>query len=1095
MLQLLISTEPRALRQAVLQRVRDNQERNCPGQILIVPEQFSHEAERMLCEIGGDTISRYAEVLSFTRLAHRVFAAYGGVNRPRMDKAGRLIAMARAVETVGSRLKLYGACGRKPEFLLRLLTLLDELKSARIGVEQLGESARQTGGQLAVKLEELALLQESLETVCASIGEDANDQLMLLDQQLQEHPYIAGREVFLWGFSDLTAIEMEILHTILEQADSVTVALLTDGTTAGPFSVATGTLLRLRQMAPEECRTVRLDGTDCRPAALCHLTDNLFGGAASPWESAVPALHLHSSGGVFEACMDVAGRVQDLARQGWRYRDMAICCTDMTAYRPVLEDVFDRFRIPLYVSGTDAMESNPVVGMVQSALDAAAGGMETEDVLQFLKSGLSTLTPEQCDQVETYARTWRIRGRKWDAEWDMHPEGYGAKMTEETEQQLNLLNEIRLRGAGPLLSLRDGLRQASNTAQQVTALYDFLTAIGLADTLEQMQQRCRSKAELRQAQLYGQMYELVVEALEQLYQVLGDTVRTPEDFAQMVSTVLAQYDVGTIPANMDSVACGAPPAMRYQRCRALFLLGADDGAFPSYQPETSLLTEQERKQLVDLGLPIMPGRSMQLDRELAVLYQALAAPAERLYLSYTAEQSSYLFLRISRLFPQNPVEQDEMVPRILLYDAEALGQAAASGRNEKLNGLIESAGTAVQEAAAAVREKAAYGPGSLEPQAVSRLYGKRLQLSASKIDQYAACRCAYFLRYGLQLKPQKEASFDAPIYGTFVHAILEQTAAQVRQEGGFRVVSEERLLEIAREKVAAYEDETLQRMLERSERLAYLFARNQQEVLDVVRDLGRELRVSQFEPVGFEIEFSALGPLGPITIEGHQMGADLSGFVDRVDLYTKNGVSYLRIVDYKTGKKSFDYTDLLNGRGLQMLIYLFALSDNGQSLYGENLQPAGVLYFPARRPILPATQRPDPEELERKRQTEQTRQGLLLNDSTVLEAMEQFVTKPVYLPIQLTKDGTIQGDLADREELQLLRRHVQRTLEQMADSIADGAVEPNPIVRGSEDTACAYCDYAAVCHRASGIVTARPMRKTDRKDFWKQLRMEAEDHG
>ena len=303
------------------------------------------------------------------------------------------------------------------------------------------------------------------------------------------------------------------------------------------------------------------------------------------------------------------------------------------------------------------------------------------------------------------------------------------------------------------------------------------------------------------------------------------------------------------------------------------------------------------------------------------------------------------------------------------------------------------------------------------------------------------------------------------------------------------------MLEIAREKIAAYEDETLQRMLERSERLAYLFARNQQEVLDVVRDLGRELRVSQFEPVGFEIEFSALGPLGPITIEGHQMGADLSGFVDRVDLYTKNGVSYLRIVDYKTGKKSFDYTDLLNGRGLQMLIYLFALSDNGQSLYGENLQPAGVLYFPARRPILPATQRPDPEELERKRQTEQTRQGLLLNDSTVLEAMEQFVTKPVYLPIQLTKDGTIQGDLADREELQLLRRHVQRTLEQMADGIADGAVEPNPIVRGSEDTACAYCDYAAVCHRASGIVTARPMRKTDRKDFWKQLRMEAEDHG
>lgn len=1095
MLQILLSTEPQALQQAVLERIRYHQIHQHPGQILIVPEQFSHEAERMLCEVGGDTISRYAEVLSFTRLAQRVFASYGGVSRPRMDKAGRLIAMARAVETVGSRLKLYGACGRKPEFLLRLLTLLDELKSARIDGGQLDHAARETGGQLAVKLEELALLQESLEAVCATIGQDANDQLMLLGQQLREHPYMEGRQIYLWGFSDLTAVELEILETVVEQADSVTVALLTDGSLAGPFSVATGTLLRLRQMAPDDCTVQALAADSPRPAPLRRLTGTLFGGAANTWEGAAGSLTLHHSGSIFDACMDVAGQIQSLAYQGWRYRDMAVCCTQMESYRPVLEDIFHRFHIPLYISGADAMESNPVVGMVKSALDAAANGMETEDVLRFLKSGLSTLTPEQCDQVETYARTWRIRGRKWASEWDMHPDGYGAKVTEETTVQLAVLNQIRAQGAGPLLTLQEGLRQSETTGAQVLALYDFLTAIDLSGTLERMQQTCRSRSELRQAQLYGQMYELVVEALEQLYQVLGDTVRAPEDFAQMVSTVLAQYDVGTIPSNMDSVACGAPPAMRYQRCRMLFLLGADDGAFPAYQPETSLLTETERKQLVDLGLPIMPGRSMQLDRELAVLYQVLAVPTERLYLSYTEEQPSYLFTRACRLFPENPVETDQAVPEILLYDASALGAAAASGRDPVLNQLAEAAGDETRSAAAAIRGKAQYDPGALDQKAVSRLYGKRVQLSASKIDQYAACRCAYFLRYGLQLKPQKEAVFDAPIYGTFVHDILERTATRVRQEGGFRAVREERLLEIARETIATYEDETLQRMLERSERLRYLFARNQDEVLEVVRDLGRELRVSQFEPVGFEIEFSARGDMGPVVVEGQKMGADLTGFVDRVDLYTKNGVSYLRIVDYKTGRKNFDYTDLLNGRGLQMLIYLFALAENGRSVYGDHLQPAGVLYFPARRPILPATERLTEGEMEKKRQTEQARQGLLLNDSTVLEAMEQFDAKPVYLPIQLDKDGNFKGDLADREELQLLRRHVQRTLEQMADGIGSGAVSPNPIYRGSEDTACAYCDYAQVCHRASGEVAARPMRKTDRKEFWQLLRKEAENHG
>lgn len=1097
MLQILQSTDQRALRQEILRQICDNAENGVTGQIFVVPEQDSHEAERSLCQAGGDTISLSAEVLSFTRLADRVCANCGGVSRPVLDKGGRLIAMSLALEQVGSRLKLYGSGRKKPEFLLRLLSVLDELKSARVGGEQLQQAASRASGQLAVKLEELALIRESLDTVCAAVGQDANDRLELLSELLETYGYGRGRRIYVLGFSDFTAVEAAVLGTLLGQAEEVTVALLGDGTDRGPFAVAAGTVRQLKMLTATwqiPVKRVQVEAGDGRDPALAYLTGHLFGGGIQPWTAPSKALELHRSAGIHGACLEVAGRIQHLAEAGWRYRDMCICCTDMELYRPVLEAVFARFSIPLYISGVDPLEGDPVTGMLCAALDAATGGMETEDVLRFLKSGLSRLEPELVDQLENYARTWRIRGRKWETSWDMHPDGYGLPIDEAVSARLDVLNDARARSIAPLAALRDGLRTAADTASQVEALYDFLETIELADTLENMQEACRSAAELRQAQAYGQIYDLMLQALEQLYRVLGETVREPEDFSALVAAVLSCYSVGTIPANLDSVTAGSPGAMRYDDARALFFLGAEDGSFPAYQPENSLLTELDRKQLLELGVSIAPGRSLQLDRELTVLYQALSVPREFLFVCYCGEQPSYLFSRMQALFPELPLGEDAALPEIYCYDAGALSEAAALG-DPTARQMLAAAGPELEAAACDIRRQASYRMGTLERQGVEGLYGKKLYLSASRIDQYAACRCAYFLRYGLRLKPQKEATFDAPVYGTFVHAILERTAAKVREEGGFHRVGEERLMEIAREMMDCYEDETLRRMLERSPRLRYLFHRNRQEVLDVVRELGRELRTSDFEPAGFEVEFSAAGQMAPVEIQGKTVEAELSGFVDRVDLYTSGGVTYVRVVDYKTGKKAFDYTDILNGMGLQMLIYLFALEEHGSEAFGKKLQPAGVLYFPARRPILPAAGRLTAEEADEKRRAEMTRQGILANDETVLRAMEHFDKKPVYMPFQLDASGQPRGDLADHGELRLLRDHVRRVLAQMADDMAGGTVEPNPILRGPEDGACTYCDFSQVCHRASGEVPGRPMRRTERKTFWSLLEKEADTNG
>lgn len=1083
MIEVLLSPGQRELRETILRRICGN---DTEGQLLLVPEQASHELERALCAAGGDGICLRAEVLSFSRLASRVFSLYGGVSRPSLDKGGQLIAMAQALEAVGSRLKLYAASRRRSEFLLRMLRMIEELRAARISSESLHKTAGQVEGQLAVKLDELALILESYETVCAAMGQDPNHRLALLAGQLEEHPeYAAGRDIYILGFTDLTGQELAVLDALLESAESMTAGLLGDGSSGFPLTAST--IKALGRLAKRHGSRLELSLLPDEPLtpALLHLRRNLFTGVSSPFTEETRAIRLHHSNGPHGACLDAAGLIQSLTlERGWRYREIVICCTSPEAYGPVLESVFGRLQIPLYRSGAESIRSDPVAGMLLAALEAAGGGMELEEVLRFLKCGLSPLRQTESDELELYARTWRVRGNRWGEAWDMPPGGLRAKTDERDQETLERLNEYRVRGVGPLLALRDGLRDAKDTAGQVRALYAFLEAVRLRETLEELVRRCEDGDKLQRAQEYGQMYETVVEALEQLYRVLGPTVRTGEDFSGMAAAVLSQYTVGTIPANLDSVVVGGVEAMRFTPCRALLILGAEDGTLPSGQSETGLLTERERRKLMELGLPVAPGQSDKLDRELMAIHQVATAPTELLSVNYCGDQPAYLVHRLRTLFPGAEMGEDEAVPPALTYAAEPLAEFLAGRTGEIPPSLAGQAD--------ALRARAGYRPGRLGAEGVRALYGPRIRLSATKIDQYAACRCAYFLRYGLKLDPHKEASFDAPAYGTFVHAVLERTARRVKEAGGFHAVSPERLDQIAEEEMDAYPDEALETMLNRSARFAYLFRRSRQEVLEVVRELGAELRASDFEPACFELEFSAAGELPEVEIEGKTGRAALQGFVDRVDFYTREGETYVRVADYKTGKKSFDYTDILNGMGLQMLIYLFTLAEKGERAFGRKLRPAGVLYVPARRPILPAAEKPG-EEIAARRRDEQRRKGLLLADGEVLEAMERCGGSPVYLPFGRNKEGVLTGDLATQEEFALLQRHVKRTLAAMADGLAGGEVSPNPIVRGTEYSACTWCDFAQVCHRASGEVPERPMQKTGREEFWDRLREEDTD--
>lgn len=1091
MLELIVGRDRKRNTAAVLDRIAKAVEDKRGGQILIVPEQFSHDAERELCARCGDSASLYAEVLSFTRLADRVFSEEGGVCRETLDDGGRFTALTLALEQAQPRLKVYAPARTRPELIVRMAAQIEEFKNYGVSGRDLLAASGRFEGAFAQKLEELGLILESYDAVCAAGKADPSNKLERLRDLIWETDYIQNKTIYIDGFTDFTGLQSSILEQLLRLERRVSVTLALDDVSQGAmvFDTARETAKWLLRAAKGgEVSIYRQEQEKRGPAAF--LRDHLFSyDMAQTGEAETVAVC--RAGTPEEECAAAAAEIRRLMMAGFRCRDIAVACTDRAVYVPLLRPLLDRCGIPAYYTGREDILREPALRAVLSALRGATGGMEQEDVFSFLKSPLSPLDPDAVDLLQNYAETWRIAGSRWQKEFTMHPDGYGREWDEESRTQLRALNGWREAAAGPLLRLKAGLEQAANTKGQVLALYAFLQEIEARQRLERLTE-VRELTDQR-AQELGQLYDICLSAMEQLALVLGETVRTPEDFTTMLRQLLGQYSLGTIPAQLDSVTVGELPSLRYRHPRALLVLGAGDGQLPKFSADGSLLTDQEKILLKnEAEITLAPDKTGRMERELAAVHDVLCCGAERLFLSYAGETPSYLVRRILLLYP-SVKEQQPALP-LLTDDRAAGGYLASCSEDDALAARLRALGRQnLLREEAAVRDRAGYTLGRLSPEGVETLYHKTISLSASKIDRFSACRCAYFLEYGLRARERKEAGFDAPIFGTFVHYVLEKTAKRVEEEGGFQSLTDRRVQEIATEQIVNFTAVQIGAISEQEPRFRYLYERNLTEIREVVDELARELRRSAFVPSAYELDFGPGGSLPAIEVEGKNGCARVTGFVDRVDLFHAKEADYVRVVDYKTGKKDFSYADILDGMGMQMLIYLFALEQYGEKLWGRNVKPAGVLYFPARVPTIPMSDRPTDEEAAEERRKTERRSGLLLNDERLLRAMEDFEEQPVFLPCRIGKDGMFQGDLATAEEMRLLRNHVRETLGNILDAILEGDVHPNPYFRGSERSACRFCPFGTVCHLDSCDPELRYFAEKKAKEFWKRLG--EKDHG
>ena len=1077
------------------------------GSMLIVPEQYSHEAERELCRRCGDSLSLYAEVFSFTGLARRIMSRQGGAAANMLDKGGRMLCMALALDQVCSRLKVYGAARRKAELQGMLLSAVDELKSAGVSAEALLSAGERCGGALGDKLCDMALVLEAYGAIVANGHADPADRLDVLAAQIADSDIGPENHIYIDGFIDFTHQELNVIRALMKKGAELTVCLTVDELQEENeiFELSRRAGRILSSYAGElgiECVQEHFAAPSGKAPALGFFADNMFSYSSARFQEKSEAVELYSAESLTAECEFAAAKAIALVRDGGcRWRDIAVAVRGFEDYRTALESIFRHYEVPLFVTKKSELLSKPLPALIGGAYEILQGGWDVDDVLSYMGTGLSGLNREECDLLGDYVFKWQLRAGAWkrSGDWRQHPDGYGGDYDEEALARLETINALRRRLAEPLLKLEKSGELAETAAGQAAALAEYLRELKLPEQLSRRSAELERSGRESLAQEYAQLWDIIVSALEQSAEILGDMEMDMTAFSRLFITMLSQYDVGSIPVSLDRVSAGDFDRMRRRNIKHLIVLGATDQRLPRAEEDGGIFSDEERRRLLELDIDIGGAGEGELWREFSLIYNCLSLPSESLSMCYplfdadgAALRPAFVFNRAKALFDL-PVRHADIGEGRMSAPAPALSLAAhaLNGGSPRETAAAEVFRDREPERFARLSAAAQMSRGKLSPAAVEALYGKKLRLSASRIDRFSTCKFAYFCQFGLNAKPYEPAGFKPPEIGTFMHFVLEGTARDAAERGGFARVSDEELKQITQRHVEEYVHTELNDFQEKSQRFIYLFKRLTADVYQVVREMAAELRKSDFVPLDFELDFSKAADIPTVELGGGEGALTLTGVADRVDGWLHEGKLYLRVVDYKTGRKKFSLSDVWYGMGLQMLLYLFALERDGAGRYGREIVPAGVMYVPARNVMLSASRDEADEELETKRAEEARRSGIVLDDPAVTEAWEHGEDKR-YIPIRFRYGKPTADSIASAERLGLLGKHIRKKLTEMAAQLRQGSISADPYYRSQQENACLNCDFFDACHFTDGQngERCRYMPKLGADQVWDMLEEE-----
>ncbi len=1092
----------------VIGLIKRDVEAGKPGSVLIIPEQYSHEAERELARKCPDSASMYAEVMSFTGLARNLFAAHGGNAATYLDDAGKLLSMALSLESFGRELpglRLLGRSVKKTETQDMLVSAIDELKASGAVPGDLRDAAGKLEGILSEKLLDIADIYENYSNIISMSGADSSDVLSDAADIIRKKADVSTWRDYIDGFTDFTAGERAIIEALMLRGAEVTVCLTIDPADAGNevFMLPANTAVKLRTVAEnngigvteKEIKT-EPDRTDRRKEpAILDFAGKMFMYSEKAEFSGSEAVRLFSCSSAHEECELAAAMAREFVRKtGCRWRDIAVAARGFSDYEAVLKRVFEHYDVPLFISEKSDVFTRPLPALIYFAYEIAASHWSQESVIGYMRTGLSGLDREECDELENYIFKWQLDERAWRnaGKWHQHPEGFKSSFSAEENERLRRINDEAVRLAAPLQRFIGGSEKCSDAEGHAKRLAEFMNDLGLPHLLGKLRMTLISENKREEAAEYRKLWDITVRAMEQCAAVLGNTSMDMEEFGKLFTRMLSKYTLARIPSSLDRVCAGDFDRMRHRDIRHLIVLGASDDRLPGGTGTAGIFSENEKERIRIAGLDLGAGED-EVWREFTLIYNCLSLPSETVTMSFSAEdrdgnptKPAYVMMQAKRMFGTDIVKAD--VDLLRLSAPEPAFSLAANSIWLK---------TAASEAASRVfaemeperlekiKERALVSRGSLSPVSVRMLYGDDTRMSASRADIFAKCRFEYFCRFGLNAKPYEAAELKANEIGSFVHTVLEKTAAEVMSAGGFRNVDNDRIIEIADKHIDEFFHTDLQDFEEKSARFTYLFRRLRLDVHDILKDVAEEIRRSDFVPLDFELDINKAENLDRYELPGTGRGIKLSGIIDRIDGWEHDGKLYLRVVDYKTGRKSFKLDDVCYGLDLQMLIYLNVLKKYGSGRYGKDIVPAGIMYLPARTEYESVTGMGDEAVDDPGKPLR--RSGFVLNDADVIKAWENG-DEQVFIPVR--KSGRGGNPPFSKDEVDILSRWVDKSLKRMSDDIGKGDITADPLFGGESSNACMLCDYKNQCGFVDGENGERKKvrRKMKDEEIWEFLK-------
>lgn len=1104
--------------------------------ILLAPEQGTFQLERGIVQTSGIRGTVRAQVLGFRRLALRVMQETGGSALVPISEEGKKMLLYKIIRRRKGELKLYGTASEQLGLIDRINTLYTEMKKYNADFNELDghlrllESSSGESPLLKDKLHDLNIIYREFDDELSKLYIDAEDHVIKLAEGAPHCNYLQGAEIWIDGFHSFTPQEYSALGALLQTVSKITVSLTLDRLyddgiaphELNLFHPTAMTYLKLKELAeslsievkPSKWLNERPFPRFQRSETLSYLESAYE--RRTPWKQSTPpadisqTLSLHAAGSRRTEVEGVAREMVKLVRNnGSRWRDLALFVRNLDDYEHIINPIFQDYSIPFFMDQKRDVLHHPLIELIRGALDVVAKFWRYDDVFRCVKSGFllpmnGNLTRDDMDMLENYVLACGIQGYRWrdGRAWSHIPslslEVDDDKRPAKRLEVLQSLEKCRDVVTGPLGAFEDRLKKSKTAREMCEAVYYLLVDIEAPQQLDLMAHRAVQQGDPEQAMEHRQLWNAILSLLDQIVEMMGEEMLSKEVFTGILETGLKDLKLALVPPAIDQVLVGSIDRTRIRDVKHLFLLGINEGIMPANLQEEGVLSDQERMRLSEIGLELAPGMTRRLLDERFLIYGALSAASDSLWLSYPVADDEGKTLLPSEVIRHMRTIFTGHLPEVRINDEPRIDEGTEV-QLDYVNSPVPTLSRLISQlrlwktgqeispiwwnALNWYRNQPEWSGilssllGSLDyrnrvhglsPITSRKLYGSRLRTSVSRMERFSACPFSHFASHGLKLKERQMYRLKAPDIGQLFHAALSQMAMTFKEQNRSwgSLTTEECLLE-ASEAVDKLAPKLQGEILLSSHRYGYISRKLKNIVGRASVILGEQSRRGSFEPVGLELDFGPGRLLPSLTFElPNGCVMEIVGRIDRVDMAQGEDGLLLRVIDYKSSQTDLKLHEVYYGLSLQMLTYLDVLISSAEKWLGQPALPAGTLYFHVHNPLLQSSNGMTLEQAQLEMLKRFKMKGLLLADRDVIAKMDGQLERGYsdILPVAVKADGGFysSASVATSEQWDTLLSSVRHVITEIGTRITDGDVDIAPYRLGTE-TACTHCVYRPVC--------------------------------